>query len=176
LADSTGEIVDVIKGKATLSNEELIGHIFQINISAGGVPKLAKCQSEVTFNGLTGDSQRNLKLHGGPERALCLYSIERILDLQLEGHPIFPGAIGENLTLTGLDWNRMMPGVRLQLGSEALVEITRYTSTCNKIANAFENRDYHRVSHEQYPGWSRVYAKVIKEGAVRVGDRVVAEI
>ena len=37
--------------------------------------------------------------HGGPERALCLFSLERILELQAEGHPIFPGAAGENITI-----------------------------------------------------------------------------
>src|SRR4030067_3548339 len=96
---------------------ERLGWIFQINTSNGGVPKFSRGLAEITFDGLVGDLQRNLDVHGGPERALCLYSLERILALQAEGHPIYPGSAGENLTLSGLDWSLVYPGVRLQLGS-----------------------------------------------------------
>ena len=62
--------------------------------------------------GLEGDRHRNRKLHGGPDRALCLFSLERIEALQAEGHPIEPGTLGENLTLA--DWTgRGPPGRRL---------------------------------------------------------------
>ena len=67
------------------------------------MPKLGQPQAEVGFEGLLGDRHRDLKSHGGPERALCLYSLECILALQLEGYPIIPGAIGENLTLSDLE-------------------------------------------------------------------------
>jgi MOSC domain-containing protein YiiM len=73
---------------------------------------------------LVGDVQRHTKVHGGPERALCLYSLEKILALQQEGHPIFPGAIGENLTLTGLDWDLLLPGQAATVWPDVLVEIT----------------------------------------------------
>ncbi len=73
------------------------GRIFQINVSNGGVPKFARQQAELTPLGLVGDRQEETDVHGGPERALCLFSLERILALQAEAHPIFPGAIGENL-------------------------------------------------------------------------------
>ena len=61
--------------------------VFQINISDGGVPKLPVQSVEVTADGLAGDRQRNLKYHGGPDRAVCLYSLERLLALQDQGHP-----------------------------------------------------------------------------------------
>ncbi len=57
-------------------------HIIQINLSAGGVPKRAALRAQVTPLGLDGDLQAHPKVHGGPERALCLYSLERILGLQ----------------------------------------------------------------------------------------------
>ena len=50
---------------------------------------------------------------GGPLAALCLYSLEVIQALQAEGHSIFPGSVGENITLSHLDWSRVTPGVRL---------------------------------------------------------------
>ena len=147
-------------------------HIFQISISNGGVPKRAFPEAELTELGLVGDVQRHTKVHGGPERALCIYSLEKILELQLEGHPVFPGAVGENLTLTGLDWEQLVPGMRMRLGAEALVEITSYTVPCNHIAPYFQDEDKDRISQKHNPGWSRVYAKVLTPGVLRTGDRV----
>ena len=121
---------------------------------------------------MLGDRHRDLKSHGGPERALCLYSLEHILALQGEGHPVFPGAIGENLTLSGLDWSLVVPGARLRLGKHVLIEITRYTSPCQNIAPYFLENDISRVSQKTYPGWSRLYAKVLQPGIISVSDRV----
>ena len=98
----------------------MTGRIFQLNSSPGGVPKLALREAEVTELGLSGDEHKFPDIHGGPERALCLYSLERILELQQEGHPIFPGAVGENVTISGIDWNKVTPGQRLALGNECL--------------------------------------------------------
>lgn len=66
-------------------------HIFQINISQGGVPKQAIPAGDVTPLGLTGDHQRNRQLHGGPERALCLFPLEHILTLQAAPGRLQPG-------------------------------------------------------------------------------------
>lgn len=151
---------------------ERVGWIFQINASNGGVPKLSRKLGEVTFNGLNGDNQANPDVHGGPERALCLYSLERILALQAEGHPIFPGSAGENLTLAGLDWSLVNPGTRLQLGASVLVQVTRYTSPCNTISGSFLKNDYSRISQKVFPSWSRVYAQVLQPGTIQVSDAV----
>jgi len=122
--------------------------------------------------GVSGDAQRNREHHGGPDRALCLFSMERIRALQAEGHSITPGQIGENLTVEGLDWNAVTPGARLLLGEEVLVEITRYTSPCVNIRASFTGGDYARVSQKRHPGMSRVYARVLRSGAIRRGDPV----
>src|SRR5262245_42508499 len=100
------------------------GRIFQLNISSGGVPKNAVKEAAVTELGLEGDVQAHPNIHGGPERALCLFSLERILEFQAAGHPIYPGSIGENVTVRGMDWNAIVPGVRLILGEDVLIEIT----------------------------------------------------
>lgn len=67
-----------------------IGRVAQINVSPGGVPKLPVASAQVTAQGLVGDRQKNLKYHGGPDRALCLWSLEVIETLLAEGHPIAP--------------------------------------------------------------------------------------
>ena len=144
--------------------------IAQISRSGGGVPKRAIASVRVTALGLDGDVQRNRKLHGGPERALCLFSLERIQALQAEGHPIQPGSIGENLTLEGLDWSRVAPGTSLRLGAEVVIQITAYTAPCANISGSFRDRDYARVSQRLHPGDSRVYARVLCEGELATGD------
>src|ERR1044071_7104390 len=106
------------------------GRIFQLNRSGGGVPKLAVRETFLDANGLEGDRQRNLRFHGGPERALCLFPLELILELQAEGHPIFPGSVGENVTVAGLEWSRVEPGARLSLRGGARAEIKSHTPPC----------------------------------------------
>lgn len=153
-------------------NERPAGHIFQINVSDGGVPKLARLEAEVTSQGVEGDRQRNLRVHGGPDRAVCLFSLERILALQAEGHPIFPGAIGENLTLAGLDWALISPGTRLRLGEGILLEVTKFTTPCDNLVPYFRGGEFSRVLEKRHPSWARVYARVLQPGRLRVGEPV----
>jgi MOSC domain-containing protein YiiM len=91
-------------------------YLYQINCSQGGIPKLPLTEAWVSFEGLCGDGHRNKILHGGPDRAICVFSFEVIEALQQEGHTIFPGAAGENLTLAGLDWVHIQPGDQMKIG------------------------------------------------------------
>jgi MOSC domain-containing protein YiiM len=149
------------------------GRVFQINISTGGVPKGAVRQARVTIVGLAGDRQRDMEHHGGPERAVTLYSLECILALQAEGHPIYPGSIGENLTLVGIDWIGLSEGTRLRIGDEVLLELTRTAAPCSNISASFIDERIGRVSHKTNPGWSRWCARVLQEGEIRIGDVVI---
>jgi MOSC domain-containing protein YiiM len=148
------------------------GRIFQLNRSGGGVPKLGVREAFLSETGLEGDRQRDLRFHGGPGRALCLFPLELILELQAEGHPVFPGSVGENVTVSGLEWAAVAPGARLSLGDEALVEIASYTSPCKTIAASFADGDFKRISQKISPGDSRVYARVLRPGRLAVGDTV----
>ena len=146
------------------------GRLHSINVSGGGVPKLACDACAVRRGGLEGDRQRDLENHGGPERAVSIYSIELIEALRSEGHPIAPGTIGENLTLAGLPWSEMHPGVRIEVG-EVELECASYAAPCQIIAASFSDGRVVRVSEKVNPGWSRLYARVLKVGTLRVGDR-----
>ena len=151
------------------------GVMLSLNRSHGGVPKAAIGEARVYVDGMEGDRQKNLKYHGGPDRALCLYSAERIEALRAEGHPIAPGTTGENLTISGLDWLRVAPGVRLRLGNDVLIEITSFADPCRTIRGSFIGGRSGRISQKAHPGWSRVYARVLVPGSVRVGDAVRIE-
>jgi MOSC domain-containing protein YiiM len=150
-------------------------HLHQISVSDGGVPKLPVPEAKITAEGVAGDRQRNLEVHGGVNRAICLFSLEIIEALQAEGHTIKPGSSGENLTIAGLDWANLKPGDRLRIGDAVLLEIVSYTSPCKFNAQWFVNGEFSRISQKLHPGWSRTYARVLAEGVVRPGDAVVLE-
>ena len=147
------------------------GRVEAVQVSRGGVPKRSVFEALVSPDGLGGDVQRDLRYHGGPDRAVVLFSIEVIRALQAEGHPIAPGSTGENLTVSGLDWNAVKPGLTLQIG-EARIQVTRFATPCRKIGGAFLGSDYMRISQAQHPGFSRVCARVLTAGLVRPGDSV----
>lgn len=146
-------------------------HVVQLSLSRGGVPKLPIAAAVVTTTGIEGDRQRDRRFHGGPQRALCLYSDELIERLAAEGHPIARGTIGENVTIRGLDWNELRPGARLAMG-EVEIEVTSYTAPCKTIRGSFLDEDFTRISQKLHGGWSRVYCRILKEGMIRVGDSV----
>ena len=148
------------------------GRIFQLNCSNGGVPKTPVPDARLTATGLECDRQAHTRIHGGPERALCLYSLERIKELQAEGHPIFPGSAGENVTISGLDWERVVPGARLALGDEVLVEVTSFAGPCKTIAGSFRRGEFKRISHKIFPGYSRAYVRILRTGRLAVGQPV----
>ena len=152
-------------------SDDFIGCITGLQRSNGGVPKLPVESAAVGEQGMEGDRQRNRRFHGGPDRALCLYSQERIDALGAEGHPIVRGAVGENVTIAGLPWERVKPGARLTLG-DVEVEVTSYTSPCANIEGAFLDGRFARIAQKLHPGWSRVYVRILRGGSMRVGDAV----
>ncbi len=154
---------------------ERTAHIFQISISDGGVPKHPVHSAMVETLGVAGDRHRDTVNHGGPDKAVVLFSLEKILALQEEGHPIYPGSTGENITVTGLDWESIVPGKRICLGDSVVLEVTLYTTPCQNIVKSFVDGNMNRILQKKHPGWSRVCTRVLQTGEVRIGDRVRVE-
>lgn len=149
--------------------------VHSLHISNGGVPKQSVEQVRVTRTGLAGDWQNDREHHGGPERAVCAFALERIEALKAEGHPIEPGSTGENLTTIGIDWDEVRPGTRFLIGAEpnpVELEVTRYTEPCRTIQASFKDSDFSRMKQSRHPGFSRVYLRVLREGPIRVGDLI----
>jgi MOSC domain-containing protein YiiM len=151
------------------------GVIHQLNVSDGGVPKLPVPDLEIAVTGISGDRQRNRRVHGGPQRAVCLFSLDVIESLRADGHPIAPGSVGENVTVAGLDWSLVQPGTRLRLGDAVLLEVTKFTTPCINITESFSDGNYTRLFEGLFPHQSRVYARVLAPGRVRAGDVVEIE-
>ena len=142
-----------------------------VNVSGGGVPKLAVERARVSAAGVAGDRQRDLGHHGGEARALCLYAAELLDALRAEGHPIAAGAAGENLTIRGIPWTAMTVGTRFRAGTVE-GEITGFAHPCDNLRPYFTDEAFTRISQKLHPGWSRVYARVLRGGEIARGDAV----
>lgn len=149
------------------------GSVAQLNVSNGGVPKTPVDTIEVGFGGVTTDRQATRNHHGRPWQALCLWSADVIDALTSDGHPIFPGAAGENITIAGIDWPDVTVGSRLQLGS-VLAQVTAHAIPCQQNAQWFSDGDFNRIHHRNGP-ISRLYAVVLEPGTVGTGDEVILE-
>lgn len=149
-----------------------VGSVSGIFLNSGGVPKLPADAAVVGFRGLAGDRQRTRVHHGRAWQALCLWSAEVVDMLHAEGHPIQPGFAGENLSLSGLDWNEVLPGSQLQIG-DMLCEISLYALPCQKNKAWFVDGDFQRMHHRRTLGVSRLYASVLVPGSVAVGDQAL---
>ena len=151
--------------------------IVSINVSElGGVPKLPVKTAVVRFEGVEGDLNRFRmeRKNGDPGRAVSIFSMERILQLQEEGHPIDIGTAGENFTIEGIDWPKMEVGMMLRFGS-TLIRLSEPCAPCSKIGGSFMEDEFSRIDQNKRRGWSRWSASVIEEGAVSVGDAVYLE-
>ena len=140
--------------------------LVQVNVSSGGMPKLPVLSARVTKGGVEGDRQKNRKYHGGPDRAVCVYSEELYEQLRDAGVDMTNGAVGENFTTRGLDLQRLAKGDRLRVGGECVIEITNVRVPCSQL------KKWDVDLPELIVGRSGWVAKVVEEGVVQPGDTI----
>ncbi|MCU1306701.1 MAG: hypothetical protein JWN45_1396 [Acidobacteriaceae bacterium] len=123
------------------------------------------------FRNLAGDAQADLRVHGGPDKAVLAYSAEHYPAWRSELHlPDFPfGAFGENFTITGADENDICIGDIHQAG-DALLQVSQPRTPCWKLARKWEMSDLpKRVVQSGRSGW---YYRVKQEGTVESGQEL----
>lgn len=128
---------------------------------------------QVTRLGIAGDEQADLSVHGGLDKAIYAYpqehyafwvqQRERVLKQNL---PLTPGAMGENLTTTGLLETALWVGDRLQIGG-VLLEVTEPRAPCYKFGARMGYAQ--AVRQMLQAGCSGVYLKVIQTGSLQAG-------
>jgi MOSC domain-containing protein YiiM len=141
------------------------GMVAQLNISAGGMPKRSIASAMVTRDGVAGDWQRNRKYHGGPNRAICVFSQELYDWLAEQGVRIEPGSVGENFTTAGIDLLALAREDRLRVGG-CTIEITDIRVPCSNL------KQWHPDLPKLIEGRSGWMAKVVHEGLVQAGDLI----
>jgi ferredoxin-NADP reductase/MOSC domain-containing protein YiiM len=121
---------------------------------------------------IDGDGQGDLAGHGGEQRAVLVYQIQSYRHWQRHfGRDDLPyGQFGENLTVDGLPDDEVCIGDRYRIG-EAEFEVTQPRVTCYRVGLRFGEPQLPAllVGHHR-PGF---YMRVIREGRIQAGDRIV---
>lgn len=143
------------------------------------MPKLPIEEAVVTPLGIDGDLHRHPEIHGGPNKAILWITSEGIEELTVAGFPLYPGALGENLTTRGIDRRIWRAGQRWRIGG-IVAELTRMREPCGQIK--IYGQDIGPAVYDQSvkagdpasPRWglSGFYAAVVQPGSIRVGDRI----
>jgi len=128
-------------------------------------------QVAVTRLGLEGDEQADLAVHGGPEKAVYAYAAAHYPQWASE----FPqlaaqfggGAMGENLTVAGLEESGICVGDVHQAGS-ALLQVCQPRQPCFKFALRHNNKYLPKAMvRNGFSGW---YYRVLRVGQLQAGD------
>jgi MOSC domain-containing protein YiiM len=121
---------------------------------------------------LDGDKQADLKVHGGPDKAVYAYPLEHYEYWRnIYPHTKMPyGMFGENFTVEGLMERDVCVGDCFKIGSSKVIA-TQPRMPCYKLGVKFGNMDILRKFLES--GRSGIYFKVLEEGEVGVGDYVI---
>src|SRR5436309_15740709 len=113
--------------------------------------------------------------HAPNLRQVHLMHEELLDELRQRGLAVGPGAIGENVTTRGVDLLALPKGTRLQLGAEAVIEITGLRSPCRQI-EAFRPGLLSAVLSHNSDGRlirkAGVMAVVVMGGGVKAGDAI----
>ncbi len=153
--------------------------IRQINISKGGIPKRPIAEAVVTELGIEGDDHAHPQYHGGIRKALLLVSEEGIAELVEAGFPLYAGAMGENVTTTGLDRREWRAGQRYKIGP-ITVQLTTMRQPCRTLSpygRGIQKAVYDADVEDGIPesprwGLSGFYARVLEPGIIRPGDPI----
>jgi MOSC domain-containing protein YiiM len=139
-----------------------------------GLPKPSVREVRVLRSGFEGDFNRyRHEDKADDERmAILLVPKETLEELNREGWPIRPGDLGENITSAGVPYGAFAPGRRFRVG-EVELEVSKPCDPCDNLyllpyVGAERGPEFMKTMMNRR-GW---YARVLREGTVRVGDSI----
>ncbi|MFN2337929.1 MAG: MOSC domain-containing protein [Gammaproteobacteria bacterium] len=126
---------------------------------------------QLHHEGLEGDGQADLKVHGGPDKAAYAYPIEHYAWWQEQlGRASFPhGQFGETLTVQGLLEHELGIGDCLRIGG-ALLQVSQPRTPCFKLGIKMGLEDFPRTFQDS--GRVGFYLRVLEKGPVCAGDGI----
>ena len=128
-------------------------------------------QGRVAVRGhnIEGDRQADLRVHGGPYKAIYAYASEHYSywAKELPDADLPWGSFGENLTLAGLTEEDAFIGDQFRAGS-AVLEITQPRMPCFKMNLRFQRSDM--VKRFWQSSYSGIYFGIVEEGELAAGD------
>ena len=113
--------------------------------------------------GLVGDA------HADSGRQVSLLAMESIQKMQEKGLKVKPGDFAENLTTEGIALFSLAKGQKMFIGKKIILEITQIGKECPAPCAIF------RKVGECIMPKEGVFARVIKGGSVKAGDRLEVE-
>jgi cyclic pyranopterin phosphate synthase len=136
--------------------------LVSINLSdKKGMRKTPAARAEIGPEGLVGDA------HAGDwHRMVSLLAEESIEKMRAMGLNVGAGDFAENLTTRGIDLLAMPLGTKFRVGSDVVLELTQHGKECHNRCAI-----YHQAGDCVMPR-EGVFARVIRTGAVKVGDVV----
>lgn len=124
----------------------------------------------VTATGLLGDEQGDRRIHGGVDKALCVYPSEHYPVWKQDHGRDFPlGAFGENLVTKGLSEDDLRIGDHLRVGT-ALTQVVAPRRPCWKLGARWSDSDLPLAVQET--GLTGFYLRVKEVGHVQRGDSI----
>ena len=122
---------------------------------------------------LEGDGQADLRVHGGPDKAVYAYPSEHLSAWSAElGEELGPAAFGENLTTAGGTEDDVCIGDRWYWG-DAVLEVCQPRTPCFKLAMHRGRGDIGRRFRDS--GRSGWYLRVLEPGRVPVAGPITVE-
>jgi MOSC domain-containing protein YiiM len=118
---------------------------------------------------LAGDGQADLKVHGGPDKAVCVYSADHypFWRQELGVSDYGPGWFGENFSVEGQRETDVAVGDTYRIGT-AVVQISQPRAPCWKLGRRWQRLDMPKlVVQSGRTGW---YLRVLEPGDVECGD------
>jgi len=151
--------VDIERSVAATS---IMPRLIAVNASQGGIPRFPMGLAYVDRDGLRGDVRGHEK-HRRPDRAVSLLDYEIILQLAHEGFRVWPGRMGENLTVLGLDVQHLQPGTQITI-DQVIVQLEELRKPCY-VLDAIDPR-----LKDAAIGRCGYLASVIQPGIIEAGD------
>ncbi len=125
----------------------------------------------VREHNIEGDRQADLRVHGGPNKAIYAYASEHYpyWANELPGLDLPWGAFGENLTLAGVTESDLFIGDLLRVGN-CVLQVTQPRMPCFKLNLRFGRSDM--VKRFWKSGFSGIYFAIAAEGDIQAGDGI----
>ena len=120
--------------------------------------------------GLEGDAQADLRVHGGPDKAVYAYDAAGYEHFRERlGRELTWGEFGENLTVEGMSEADVRAGDVYRIRG-AVLQVTTPRSPCYKLAMRMEMPRFPKLFLES--GRTGFYLRVLEEGELGAGDAI----
>ncbi len=139
-----------------------------------GIDKRPVDAVEVLTTGVVGDTVADDVRHGGPDKAVYVYTSEDAQWWSGElGVDVPSGWFGENLRLRGVQASGAVIGERWRVGEHVVLEVTQPRVPCATFGRHVAQERW--VKRFSAAGRVGAYLRVLRPGTVRAGDQVVVE-